>query len=287
MALNNSLNVFFAVDKNYLIHFTVTLASLLENNKDLNISVYIIHDFEDINQLEEVVFYFNSRYKVNINLIYVDNTIFDNFQITLYISKATYFRLLFADILPANIMSGLYLDCDTVVTGSLRELINLDFTNTQINQDDNSILAVCDKNEKTEIDRLSKMGIQTNMYFNAGVMLINLKQWRIENVSDKLIDIANKFKEQLIWWDQDVLNIFFKNKCGRLKNTYNEFPTKLLSNVPIIIHFSGSSKPWHYFNNHPYKSIYWKYLYITPFKNEKFEKVTFKKVIKKYMLSLK
>ena len=287
MALNNSLNVFFAVDKNYLIHFTVTLASLLENNKDLNISVYIIHDFEDINQLEEVVFYFNSGYKVNINLIYVDNTIFDNFQITLYISKATYFRLLFADILPANIMSGLYLDCDTVVTGSLRELINLDFTNTQINQDDNSILAVCDKNEKTEIDRLSKMGIQTNMYFNAGVMLINLKQWRIENVSDKLIDIANKFKEQLIWWDQDVLNIFFKNKCGRLKNTYNEFPTKLLSNVPIIIHFSGSSKPWHYFNNHPYKSIYWKYLYITPFKNEKFEKVTFKKVIKKYMLSLK
>ena len=287
MALNNSLNVFFAVDKNYLIHFTVTLASLLENNKDLNISVYIIHDFEDINQLEEVVFYFNSGYKVNINLIYVDNTIFDNFQITLYISKATYFRLLFADILPANIMSGLYLDCDTVVTGSLRELINLDFINTQINQDDNSILAVCDKNEKTEIDRLSKMGIQTNMYFNAGVMLINLKQWRIENVSDKLIDIANKFKEQLIWWDQDVLNIFFKNKCGRLKNTYNEFPTKLLSNVPIIIHFSGSSKPWHYFNNHPYKSIYWKYLYITPFKNEKFEKVTFKKVIKKYMLSLK
>ena len=287
MALNNSLNVFFAVDKNYLIHFTVTLASLLENNKDLNISVYIIHDFEEINQLEEVVFYFNSRYKVNINLIYVDNTIFDNFQITLYISKATYFRLLFADILPANIMSGLYLDCDTVVTGSLRELINLDFTNTQINQDDNSILAVCDKNEKTEIERLSKMGIQTNMYFNAGVMLINLKQWRIENVSDKLIDIANKFKEQLIWWDQDVLNIFFKNKCGRLKNTYNEFPTKLLSNVPIIIHFSGSSKPWHYFNNHPYKSMYWKYLLLTPFKNEKFEKVTFKKVIKKYMLSFK
>ena len=287
MALNNSLNVFFAVDENYLIHFTVTLTSLLENNKDLNISVYIIHDLEEMKRLNQVVTFLKSKYDVSINLIFVDNSIFDNFQITLYISKATYFRLLFADILPANVINGLYLDCDTVVTGSLKQLTNPNFTISQSNAEDNCILAVRDKNEKIEIERLSRLGINTNLYFNAGVMVINLKQWRLEKVSDKLIDIARKYKEHLIWWDQDVLNIFFKDKCGILDNTYNEFPTKLLSNTPIIIHYSGSSKPWHYFNNHPYKSMYWKYLLLTPFKNEKFEKVTFKKVIKKYMLSFK
>lgn len=287
MSLNNSLNVFFAVDKNYLIHFTVTLTSLLENNKDLDVSVYIIHDLDDTNLLNETVSFLHAAYKVNINLIRVDNSIFDNFQITLYISKATYFRLLFADILPEYIQSGLYLDCDTIVTGSLRELANLDFTNEKINENDYSILAVRDKNELIEIKRLKSLGIKTEMYFNAGVMMINLKQWREQKVSDKLILLAQNYKEHLLWWDQDVLNIFFRNKCGKMDNTYNEFPTKLLSMMPVIIHFSGSSKPWHYFNEHPYKSIYWKYLLLTPFKNEKFEKVTLKKVIKKYMLSFK
>ena len=286
MSLNNSLNVFFAVDKNYLIHFTVTLTSLLENNKDLDLTVFIIHDLDDTNLLNETVSFLHAAYKVNINLIRVDNSIFDNFQITLYISKATYFRLLFADILPEYIQSGLYLDCDTIVTGSLRELANLDFIN-EFNENDYSILAVRDKNELIEIKRLKSLGIKTEMYFNAGVMMINLKQWREQKVSDKLILLAQNYKEHLLWWDQDVLNIFFRNKCGKMDNTYNEFPAKLLSMMPVIIHFSGSSKPWHYFNEHPYKSIYWKYLLLTPFKNEKFEKVTLKKVIKKYMLSFK
>ena len=287
MALNNSLNVFFAVDKNYLIHFTVTLTSLLENNKDLDLTVYIIHDMEDRRGLDNVVNYFNSNYNVIINLVFVDNSIFDNFQITLYISKATYFRLLFADILPKNIFSGLYLDCDTIVTGSLKELTNPNFKDPQNCNEEKSILAVCDKNEKVEIERLKSIGIYTNMYFNAGVMIINLKEWRDQKVSDKLIEIATKYKDNLMWWDQDVLNIFFRNKCGKLNSTYNEFPAKVLDIAPLIIHFSGSSKPWHYFNNHPYKSIYRKYLFLTPFKNEKFEKVTIKKVIKKYILSFK
>ncbi len=35
---------------------------------------------------------------------------------------------------------------------------------------------------------------------------------------------------------------------------------------PIIIHYTGGSKPWHLKNTHPYKQLYWKYLRMTPYR---------------------
>lgn len=281
-----SLNVFFAVDTNYLVHFTVTLTSLLENNRNLDISVYIIHDFKEVRLLEEVVGFFEKNYKVKIILIKVDDSLFDNFHISMYISKATYFRLLFADIIPNDVLSGLYIDCDIVVTGSLEKLVNLNFKNFD-HAYDYSLLAVDDKNAVNEKKRLEEMGFITPRYFNAGVMFINLAKWRADCVSGKLIKIAEEYKKSLVWWDQDVLNIHFINECGHLDSTYNNFPEKRQGSMPAIIHYSGSSKPWHYFNTHPYKDIYWKYLKLTPFRDQKFENITIRKRLKKIVRALK
>ena len=283
MDLKKSLNVFFAVDQSFLTHFTVTITSLLENNKDLNVTVYIIHDMVNAVELENIINFLQQSYMVSVKAIYVDNTVFNNFQVVHYISKATYFRFLLADILPENIVSGLYLDCDIIITGSLKEIIHSNFIDK--NKGECGLLAVSDKGEPIEIQRLKNtLSVETDMYFNAGVMFINLDKWRKEKVADKLIKIADKYKDLLKWSDQDVLNIYFKNICGKLDSTYNMFTNKVLDKTPVIIHFSGSSKPWHYLNNHPYKALYWKYLNLTPFKNEKFEKVTLKKILKKYLV---
>ena len=281
-----SLNVFFAVDANYLVHFTVTLTSLLENNKNLDISVYVIHDFKNVELLEEVTGFFNKNYNLKIFLIKVNDCVFDNFHISMYISKATYFRLLFADIIPLDVISGLYIDCDIVVAGPLDQLIDLNFANTN-SDDEYSILAVDDKNGGNEIKRFNQLGFSTPRYFNAGVMYINLSKWRADRVSEKLIKIAEEYKSKLVWWDQDVLNIHFINKSGYLDSTFNSLPDKKQPSIPTIIHYSGSSKPWQYFNTHPYKDIYWKYLRLTPFKNEKFENVTIRMRLKKLINTLR
>ena len=283
MSLNNSLNVFFAVDKNYLIHFTVTLTSLLENNKDLEVTVYIIHDIEECSELQHIITCLNNSYTVTLIPIYVSNSIFDTFQVVHYISKATYYRFLLSDILPKNVASGLYLDCDIIITGSLKDIVQADFIHK--NNGEYDLLAVSDKGEKLEIERFKNtLFLDTSMYFNAGVMFINLKKWREEEVGNKLIRIADEYKDLLVWSDQDVLNIYFKNKCGKLNETFNQFADKVLIEIPRVIHYSGSSKPWHYLNKHPYKEQYWKYLQLTRYKNERFERVTFKKVLKKYFI---
>lgn len=286
MKVEKSLNVIFTLDKKFIPHFTVTLTSLLENNKDLKITVYVVHDLEDIKILENILIFFSEKYLVQLNLIQVDNKIFENFMISHHLSKATYFRLLFADIIPISVLSGLYLDCDIIVTGSLNNLVDFSFFNEK-NNEEYSLLAVSDKNEVDGIERLNKMGLNTQMYFNAGVLLINFKKWRAKKVSGDLIKTADDYKDYLLWHDQDVLNIFFRNQTGKLNSTYNKFIDRKLPEMPLIIHFSGSSKPWQFFNNNPYKSIYWKYLKLTPFKNEKFEEITIKMVIKKYVEQFK
>lgn len=40
---------------------------------------------------------------------------------------------------------------------------------------------------------------------------------------------------------------------------------------PIIIHYLGEERPWREGNHHPYKSDYYRYLRLTPWKDEKDE----------------
>ena len=47
--------------------------------------------------------------------------------------------------------------------------------------------------------------------------------------------------------------------------TYDEREMNDAIQDPFIIHYTNSSKPWDYMNDHPYKSEYWKYLAKTPF----------------------
>lgn len=282
MPSSRLLNVFFAVDNNYLVHFAVALTSIIENNKDLTITFYVIHDLDDTTRFEEAITFFRKNHKATIVVIKADSSIFENFNITRYISKAAYFRLLFADLLPATATTGLYIDCDTVVTGSLKGLTELSFftSNTSV---EFSLLAVSDKHEDLEIKRLENIGVNTSKYFNSGVMFLNLEKWRRDAVSKALIQIAIDYKDNLDWWDQDALNIFFRNQCGPLDSSFNMMTKDKLAVTPIVIHYSGSSKPWHYLNEHPYKSLYWKYLKLSPFKNEQFEVITAKHVIGKYL----
>ena len=290
MNLENDLNVFYVIDGNFIIHFTVSLTSLLENNKDLNISVFVVHDMDNIEPLNKVSDFFKNEYSIKINFKKIEGQLFDNitnnFFGSHYISKAAYYRLLLSDIIPTNILSGLYLDCDTIITGSLKELLLIDFEDK--NQGlERFLYAVEDEKESVNITRFKNFKVYTQFYFNSGVLFLNLKKWRQEKISNELLKTAEKYEDHLEWLDQDILNIYFNVGCGKLHSKYNRFPFQKFAVLPIIIHFSGESKPWHYVNNNHYKPIYWKYLHLTPFRNIKFEKITIKKFKQKYSEKIK
>ena len=284
--MKRPLNVFFAIGQYFIQYFTVSLTSLLETNKDLDLKVYLIYDFSEIGLLKEVLEFAQTNYNININLIYQDIAIFKNFRIAKHVSVNTYLRLLLAEIIPADVESGLFIDSDTVVTSSLSALAAITFPSIDaVNDEEKYVYAVREIPEQNEANskRLTALGYPITKYFNAGVMLISLKNWRLKGVSDDLLHLATKHMNDLVFWDQDVLNMYFANRWKELDPTYNALHLLWkLTKTPAIVHFAGSSKPWNYLNRHPYKSYYFKYFKISPYKGKKYVDFSYKKLPYKY-----
>lgn len=267
------MNIAIASDANYLQHTYVMLYSLLTNQKQpVTIhafsSDYEENDRQTLKQLEKkfnVTFFF---YKIN-------RSCFKNAVITHHISIATYYRLVIADMLPQEIDKILYLDCDLIVMQDLDVLYQ-----TNLNQ---KVAAAVAEPVFEDFNRLNLLPEQG--YFNAGVMLINLKKWRALNLTETCLTYLSENSNKIVFWDQDVLNACLKNNWvkvepkwnqqsalfevsdEKLAKVYEKTELKSALKMPAIIHFTGSVKPWQLLNYHPYRKLYYYYLNHTPFNN--------------------
>lgn len=279
--MNKKLDIVFTIDENFVRHFAVALVSVLENNKNLNISIFIIHDLENVDRLNGVLSFFKSKYNFSSELLSLSSAALENYKVSHHLSKAVYFRLFLADILPPTIDKILFLDSDLVVTSSLSFFADFEFENQ-------ALLAQDDIELDINIKRLQHMGFPATRYFNAGVLLINLKLWRDHKMSEKFMEIATRFMDKLAWWDQDILNMCFYDQWEYFDKTYNGLHLRYkLKKRPVIIHYAGPSKPWQYMNNNPYKAQYWKYHRLTPFKDIRIEGRTLKNIWRKNYVSFK
>lgn len=290
--MRKPLNVFFAIGKYFIPYFTVSLTSLLETNKGLDIQIFLIYDFDDLSLLDDVVIFIKEKYGISINLIFQDSSVFKDYRIAEHVSVNTYLRLLLPELIPPDVDSGLFLDSDTVVSGSLEQLAAYTFTDFKdsTNEAQKYVYAVQEIPEQSLANskRITEIGYPIQSYFNAGIMLVNLKNWRLLGATNQLLDLANKHMEDLVFWDQDVLNMYFANKWTEIDKNFNALHLIWKeSKTPLIIHYAGSSKPWNYLDRHPYKDIYLKYLKMTPFKEQRYTDFSFKKMPYKYYRDLR
>ena len=113
-----------------------------------------------------------------------------------------------ADFLP-NINKIIYLDGDTIILTDLSEMINIKMENK-------FIMGFLDNGYKFS----NTFGIKTFKYITAGVILLNLKEMRINNITDKFLDFIYKKRKLLKQEDQTVLNIVLHDKIGILPAKY-------------------------------------------------------------------
>jgi lipopolysaccharide biosynthesis glycosyltransferase len=257
------LNVVFATDRGYLQHLAVALASLLENNSGMNI--YIINSDISVSDLKKLGKLFAGKDSILIDSK-IDDSRIENLITYSYITKAMYYRLFIPDIVKGG--RALYLDADVVVMKSIDDLYNTEISNTFLAAVDNLDIY---NHRDLEMDPSAK-------YFNSGVMLINLEYWRAHNIKEKVIEFIDRNSEIIIYPDQDGLNSVINGNWLELHPKYNmhtifthadyasDSLIKEAINNPVIIHYTGSSKPWHFGDHHPYKNYYWKYLRMTPYK---------------------
>ena len=277
----NKLNVAFTIDKKFIQHFSVTLVSLLENNRDLSIKAFLIHDMTNPSELETlngISNFVKEKYNTDIAIIHFNNSLFDNYRVAPHYSKTVYYRLVITDLVPKEVNTILFLDSDIVVTGSVKELADLNFK---------YLAAVHDVSLHNNKEKLNELGFPVKEYFNAGVLMIDVKTWREEGISSKLIELADEYMNKISWWDQDILNMYFYDKWHVLPKKYNALLLeKKLPEMPVIIHYGGPHKPWLYVQDHPYKSQYWKYIKLTPFKDATYPDYSPKEFLRKQYIKV-
>jgi lipopolysaccharide biosynthesis glycosyltransferase len=264
-------HVVYVTDANYWMHLYISLYSLIKNNKEKYITVYILTDQVNQDFIDNLHFIYKTGNLWDCKIIKVNSSVTDIFPINSFfhhVTKATYYRIFIGQLLPKDVSKVLYLDCDTVIESSLEELFEIDLK-------DHVLAAVPDiLSSDDEINRLDLP--QGSKYYNAGILLINLEKWRKINFEISLLTYIEQNSgnpDKIRMNDQDVLNAMLGDKCLELNAGYNyqeygeSIRHKDLSALDVkIIHYFCYPKPWHYLSEHPLKARYWYYLNETPYK---------------------
>ena len=260
----SKINICFSSDNNYAQHLAVTLVSILENKSpDDEIFVYVL-DGGILEENKNKILNLKNKYDFKIKFLPIDSNWHEKFPRGKknHVTLATYYRLLLPELCP-EVDKLLYLDVDLIVKASLRELFATDIK-------DNYFAAVEDSLEELHCKRL---GITT--YCNAGVLLLNLKKWREDNITEKFFRFMKEYPDKIVLHDQDVINCVLRDgmirlaKCWNVQVSLYEGSKEFVQMLPDarIIHYIGKHKPWHANFKQVAKEEYFKYLRLTEWKD--------------------
>lgn len=272
----------------------VSIVSLFENNKDVQEINILYIERNMTNESKNRLYSLAEKYGRNIIFMKMPNWS-EKIGVKLSTSKKGwlgfgYNRLFVTELLPKTIDRVLYLDSDTIIESSLKELLEINL--------DNYYIAGVDDCLSKSYKKVVGIG-EEGVYCNAGVLLINLKKWREDNIKDKLIECVIKNNGYFIFNEQSILNMVF---CGKIyvlplkynistliyAFEYNELiklrkPQKYSYDIeefytarkkPCIIHYTGcfliGKRPWIINSDHPYCQVYNFYRKLTPWSEEKY-----------------
>lgn len=244
------INYLFCLDENYNNQFLTTLCSLNENSSK-TFNVYVIH--KNPKDLKKHYLNFKNQFNLvnEINFFQIDklDIAFPNLEKN-HISEATYYRFFIEQYLPDNLESIVYLDCDIVCINNPEEVLGSALKELK---DSNYIVGASTeyiKNKRTQ-EVFNRLDLNSKTYFNAGVMLIDYKKWVKESLMNRLLKLMEDIRDDINFWDQDVLNKLFDGRYLEVSNYLNFSLINELSNnlseidrKIVFIHYSGSAKPW-------------------------------------------
>jgi len=281
-------------DDNYAQHCCAMLCSLFENNKGYEFHIHILtHSLSKNNT--DVLNNICLRYNSKLTISDVDESKLEGVQFrkSRPLTKAAYYRILLPEILPDNIERVLYLDCDMIVVGDLKELFDLELEGY-------ALAATLDCMPWNSIHRKQLQFEADERSFCSGIMVINLKYWREHDAVNRLLEYSKREKCPVYLHDQDSLNYVFKKQWYLLPPKWNKPALSFLPDVknqlyfdtyeyvyePKVIHYSSSMKPW-FKMSFPYSELYVKYLRMSGFLNPVFQQVPSGKLIGFELLKLR
>lgn len=189
-------------------------------------------------------------------------------------SLGAYCRIFLPELLP-EYDKILYLDCDIIVRDDLGKMWENDI--------DEYYIGAC--KDTVPVKHKQDLGLRPeDLYINSGMLLINLKLWRKDQITQKIIKCIDNIRDTINLPDQDAINIVcrkikileakynvmspaylmpYENIIGyfNVSNYYSEEEINRAKREPCIIHFTGypDARPWEKECHHPLKKVFWKY----------------------------
>ena len=212
-----SNNIVMISDEKYLTPTIVAITSIVNNIREKETIVYVLCD-GIIDENKKILKNMESS-NVKINLIDVDSSKYTGMEKNYsLVSKASLLKFSIPDIL-REVDKVLYVDGDILICKDISPIFETNI--------DNIYAAVIKDGPKTKIAGGKRHDFYGNKdYFNSGVMYLNLKKMRDEEIPKKLINY--RLNEYNYFMDQDAFNIVF-NKNVKYINVKYDFMLHLLS----------------------------------------------------------
>ena len=269
------MDIVFATSDLYSKPAMVTITSLLMNNtsvKDIHI-YYVENGVSDDNKalLVELV---EKQYGRKIDFIPMPESL-NQISGLLRTNAIAYSYCYFQDILPDYVEKVLLLEGDTIVVDKLDEFYDTDIDDYYLAATDDLQSEYCKE----------KLGLQKDSpYFNSGVMLLNLRKMRADDISNEITKVIQSGRAKFLYEVQDEMNVLFEGKFKLLPPKFNcttaiflfdykdmkryRWPSTCCTEKefiearehPVVVHFTKNqiiqSRPWIKECSHPYREYY-------------------------------
>lgn len=285
------MDVVYNCDDRYAGIFAVSVLSLFECSRDVaELTVYLIDNgigAESLGRIQEIAAAYGREIRV-IPMPDLEELVGMNVAVPESNTRiATCGRLFVTSLLPKNLDRVLYFDSDTIFMRSIAELWDMD-----LGENYAGMMA-----DAMNCRYRSMLGIPAEgIYFNSGVVLINLKLWRREGMERRFMRYLQSQGGFVPWPDQGILNAVLDGRilclpCAyNVQSTFYAFPYDTLLKVrqplwfyseeeveeasrdPAMVHFTTNFliplRPWMRGCNHPCAAAYLRYRQMTPWRDE-------------------
>ena len=256
-----------AANEAYAIPLAVTLYSCLANlHSDGSVYLYIIDDSiskQSKTRIQNIC----DTSPVKVKLEWIESksdSLLANMKTTDLFPFVTLQRLLIHRHVSLDFDRAIYIDSDVLVRANIRNLWEIDLNNY-------ALLAVEEAKHRRK-KNYAQFGISTEEpYFNSGILVFNLKRWRQEPITEKIVEYGITNSEYIDFPDQDTMNATLKDDWKALDLRWNVTSSflyhkdwadcprnialwnqrKILFKEAYIFHFAGGSKPWQIGCEHP------------------------------------
>ena len=193
---------------------------------------------------------------------------FANYKYIVRYSIGSIYRILSAQILSENIEKVIYLDSDILVNLDVKEM-------WQIPLEDKPLAAIAPIENDSDVKELllcKQSLVDPNDYFNAGVLILNLKRIRRDGREKLWAGIKWLVDNpECLHFDNDIINYAFANDYVKIHRKFNAIVIKRrergeFQTADCILHYAAKVLSMDF--SDPYNKIWFDYFVKTPWFNE-------------------